>query len=158
MDPGLHPDVLAGARLHRRVDAFTDTHPVFARSRALFRDGHGRYSAILTDLFYDHVLARDWHRYHDQPLDRFIDQAHAALAEGFVLMPGPMRPIVARLIDQGVVALLRERGGDGGGAGDDVPAFHRASGPAVDLVSAVADWPEISEALADDFDAFFHNW
>lgn len=40
-DPDLHPDVIAGAANHRRVDAYTDTHPVFARTRARFRDKHG---------------------------------------------------------------------------------------------------------------------
>ncbi len=96
----LDPEVLAGAKNHKRVDAFTDTHPVFARSRARLRARHGRYSAILTDMFYDHVLAREWDRYHDEPLDDFIDRAHAALVDGTGLMPDPMPAVTGRMIEQ----------------------------------------------------------
>jgi len=154
-DPDLHPDVLAGAANHRRVDAYTDTHPVFARTRARFREKHGRYSGILTDLFYDHVLARRWDHYHRQPLSDFIDQVHAAFAENVRLMPAPMRPITQRLIDQGWLRCYATPQGMQTVLGMMSARFTQRLRRPVDLTPAVRDLPDIGESLEADFAEFF---
>ena len=48
-----------GILLHRNIDTFTDTHPVTKRAKTYFRDPYGLYAAPLTDIIYDHFLARD---------------------------------------------------------------------------------------------------
>lgn len=154
-DPCLHPDVLSGAVNHRRVDAYTDTHPVFARTRARFRGKHGRYSGILTDLFYDHVLARHWDRYHPQPLNDFIDQVHTALADNTGLMPEPMRPIISRLIDQGWLRCYATPQGMETVLGMMSVRFTQRLRRSVNLASAVQDLPTIDKALQEDFTEFF---
>lgn len=40
----------AGIRLHRRIDLFTDTHPLVRDARALFPAARRRVSGILLDL------------------------------------------------------------------------------------------------------------
>jgi len=67
-----------GATCHRRIDAFTDAHPVVRRSRNRFSPTFRRFAGILTDMFYDHVLARDWHRYSSVPLPDFVGEVHAS--------------------------------------------------------------------------------
>ena len=57
---GLPPDLAAGVALHRAIDSFADRHPAFAASRARVSPGRRRVGGILVDLFYDHLLARDW--------------------------------------------------------------------------------------------------
>ncbi len=151
----LHPDVLAGADTHRRVDAYTDTHPVFARSRARFRDRHGRFSAILTDLFYDHVLARDWHQYHDQTLDTFIDEAHELLTSHPDLMPEAMRPIINRMVEQNWLRCYATTEGMAVVLGMMSRRFTERLRRPIDLTGAVDDLPQINSALTDDFAAFF---
>ncbi len=152
---GLHPVVLAGAKNHKRIDAFTDTHPVFLRTRGRFRERHGRFSGILADLFYDHVLARSWDQYHEQPLDTFIDRVHDELGQHYELMPEPMRPIIGRLIEQGWLRRYATAEGMAVVLGMMSGRFSERLGRPVDLVSAVDDLPDINEALADDFDEFF---
>ncbi|MCK2183138.1 ACP phosphodiesterase [Halomonas getboli] len=52
------PDVAAGIRHHRRVDAFIDRHPVLLEVKARApRDGR-RVAGIALDLMWDHCLAR----------------------------------------------------------------------------------------------------
>ena len=75
----LGPAVQAGIKCHRRVDAFTDTHPVFERSRARLRDELGHFAGVVVDVIYDHCLSVDWLQYHPQPLAAFISQAYAGL-------------------------------------------------------------------------------
>lgn len=154
-DPDLHPDVLAGAANHRRVDAYTDTHPVFARTRARFRENHGRYSGILTDLFYDHALARRWEHYHHQPLNDFIDQVHNAFTQHAKLMPEPMRPIIVRLIDQGWLRCYATPQGMHTVLGMMSVRFTQRLRRPVDLTPAVLDLPAIREAMDADFAEFF---
>jgi len=54
-----------GIAQHRAVDAFTDAHPAFIRTRrTLAASGAPRFTAgILTDIFWDHVLASEWETY-----------------------------------------------------------------------------------------------
>ena len=73
------PGVRLGVRLHRQVDAFTDAHPVTARSRGRFQPPFRRYAGILVDLFYDHCLARDWSDHSPVPLAEFARAVYARL-------------------------------------------------------------------------------
>lgn len=153
--PDLHPDVLIGAANHKRVDAYTDTHPIFARTRARFRDHHGRYSGILTDLFYDHALARHWDRYHPQPLNVFIDRVHTAFADHTDLMPEPMRPVISRLIDQNWLRCYATPEGMATVLGMMSKRFSQRLRRPVNLATAVQDLPAIDQALQADFTEFF---
>ncbi|MBA7474607.1 Acyl carrier protein phosphodiesterase [subsurface metagenome] len=45
--------------IHRRVDAYSNAHPVYRRSRHRIHSSYRHTRGILVDLFYDHFLARD---------------------------------------------------------------------------------------------------
>lgn len=66
-------------RLHRRIDAFTDSHPLIDRTRARFPEARRRVSGILVDVFFDHCLSRHWAAYADQPLEAFIARFYRIL-------------------------------------------------------------------------------
>ncbi len=155
VSPTLHPEVLAGAENHQRVDAFTDTHPIFARSRARLRERHGRYSAILTDMAYDHVLARRWDRYHDQPLGDFIDQAYLRLTDGIEHMPEPMPAITGRMIEQDWLGAYATPEGMRRVLKMMSIRFTERLGRPVRLDHAVDDLLAHDGDLEDDFHAFF---
>jgi len=79
LDNRYPPAVCAGIALHRAVDRFTDDHTLVLASRACIAPERRRFAGILVDVFYDHFLARHWHRYHDQPLERFTCSVYAVL-------------------------------------------------------------------------------
>lgn len=59
--PGLlPPDLARGVALHRAIDSHAETHPAFQRSRQRISAVRRRYAGVLVDIFYDHLLARDW--------------------------------------------------------------------------------------------------
>ena len=155
VNPDLPPEVLAGAKSHMRVDAFTDTHPVFARSRARLREKHGRYSAILTDMFYDHVLAKRWERYHDQPLSEFIDAAYRGLGEGIDLMPDPMPTITGRMIEQDWLGAYATPNGMRRVLKMMSVRFSQRLEREVVLEHAVEDMVTLGDAFEADFHEFF---
>src|SRR5205823_15097016 len=63
-----------GIELHRKIDYFTDHHPVTLRSQARIRKKQGKYSGVVIDLFYDHFLAKNFTKYHSLPLKDFSEK------------------------------------------------------------------------------------
>lgn len=83
--------------LHRRIDRFTDTHPAVAGLRGLFPDGRRRYAGIVLDVYFDHVLARDWTRWSEVPLDAFTARAYAVLRHRFDELPPRLQAIAPHM-------------------------------------------------------------
>ena len=95
------PDLRPGLRAHRAIDAFTDAHPMVRRSRARLVPA-GRFSGVLVDVLYDHVLARDWPRHTpgQRPLRAFVDRVHVELVEHRDRLPPDLRDALPRLIGE----------------------------------------------------------
>lgn len=73
---GLPPAIRRGTDCHLFVDAFTDAHPVFLRSRARISPPRRRFASILVDLFFDHCLSLAWDHFHEQPRMVFIREVY----------------------------------------------------------------------------------
>ncbi|RAS65233.1 acyl carrier protein phosphodiesterase [Vibrio diazotrophicus] len=65
-------EIVQGIRLHRWVDAYTDSHEVMILAKALFPATTRRFSPIALDMFWDHCLAKHWQRFHSQTLRQFV--------------------------------------------------------------------------------------
>lgn len=79
--------------LHRRIDSYTDQHPDVRALKAHFPQGQRRHAGILIDVYFDHLLARDWPRHATQPLDRFTRRVYAMLIERLPQLPPRLRAI-----------------------------------------------------------------
>ena len=55
--------VQQGIKLHREIDAFTDTHPVVKQSTKRLHPFHHKYSPVIVDIYYDYLLGRNWARF-----------------------------------------------------------------------------------------------
>lgn len=70
--PGVLPeDIAKGVALHRAIDNFAESQPAFRRSRSRISMGRRRYAGVLVDVFYDHLLARNWAAIHHGALDEY---------------------------------------------------------------------------------------
>lgn len=76
-----------GIRLHRAIDHLTDNHPLQRAGRERLRPHAGRYSGVVMDLFYDHLLASDWARWHPEPLPAFAQRMYGLLYRHQALLP-----------------------------------------------------------------------
>lgn len=76
-----------GVLLHRFIDSFTDNHSTVRQSTARLHATYGHYSGVIVDILYDHYLARDWNRYHDQPLEDFVQAFYELLHRNFESLP-----------------------------------------------------------------------
>jgi acyl carrier protein phosphodiesterase len=93
----LPPDIRAALLQHRRIDAFTDAHPLVRRSRARVSREFARFSGILVDVFYDHFLARRWQAHTPEPLGAFAARVYAALREHEHLLPERLSRVLPRM-------------------------------------------------------------
>lgn len=91
--PGLlPPDLARGVGLHRAIDSFAETHPAFRASRARVSPERRRYAGILVDIFYDHLLARDWAERHPAPLAGYCAALYRQIAGRLEHLPETARP------------------------------------------------------------------
>lgn len=65
--------------VHRRIDAYTDSHPLVLQAKARFPSERRRTAGILIDLFFDHCLARHWSHYSSEPLALFTARVYEVL-------------------------------------------------------------------------------
>ena len=80
------PGIRAGIMHHRRIDAFTDTHPQVAAFRRVLIPDFGHYARVISDVFFDHFLATGWREYSDETIEEFVDRV-------FTLMRDQPRPL-----------------------------------------------------------------
>jgi acyl carrier protein phosphodiesterase len=79
--------IIKGIQMHRKIDTFTDAHPLFKASKRLFYDGFEKYSGVLVDIYFDHLLAKNFSQYHSQDLQIFSEQVYAVYTKNRHLLP-----------------------------------------------------------------------
>jgi len=83
-----------GIKLHRRIDAFTDAHPVVRKSITRLKVDYGRFSGVIVDMFYDHFLAKYWKDYSDLPIRKFTSGIYRVMMKHFIILPPKTRRIL----------------------------------------------------------------
>lgn len=73
--------------IHRKVDAYTDSHPLVKEALQKFDPARRRFAGIVLDVFYDHVLAKNWEQYCATQLPEFAQDFYRVLAENAALLP-----------------------------------------------------------------------
>ena len=100
LDPAQHGIAITRAiAVHRRIDTFTDAHPVVLRSKARISAPRRRYAGIMLDMFYDHFLAKYWSEFHQESLEHFANRVYAILGYRHHALPPRLRH-VARVMAQ----------------------------------------------------------
>ena len=72
-------EIQKGIVLHRAIDTFTDSHPIFRQSTKKLHEKYHHYAGVIVDVFYDHFLAKNWIQYSDENLDDFVDRFYQSL-------------------------------------------------------------------------------
>jgi len=97
------PAIRSGIELHRKIDSYTDKHPINLQARQYFTSPHRRFASILTDVVYDHYLARTWSSYSTTPLSDHIALIHESLESHFELLPARLQRFARFLIDRQIL-------------------------------------------------------
>ncbi len=140
-----------GIARHRQIDAFTDKHPVFRRSVTRMQPPFRRYGAVLTDIFYDHMLTVHWHRYTDVSLRDFTNDVYAAFDECRDHIPSASYQVLRRMR----AGVWLESYGDVDGVRITLQRMSARLRRPFDLAAATVELEAHYDALRDDFLEFF---
>ncbi len=80
-------EIQKGIILHRRIDGFTDSHPIVIQSCKRLWDKYRHYSPVIIDIFYDHFLAANWPNYSSVTLVDFAEENYDLMHRNFELLP-----------------------------------------------------------------------
>lgn len=80
-------EIQQGILLHRKIDSFTDSHPVVEISKQRLRAKYRKYSSVIIDIYYDHFLAINWKNYSDVELDTFVASVYSIIKKNHFLLP-----------------------------------------------------------------------
>lgn len=140
-----------GIECHRRIDAFTDRHPLFGASRDRLRPSFGRLAAVAVDVFYDHLLAAEWEQYARVPLRRFADEVYAEVGAALPRIPPHARIRLERMCEHDWIVSYRRISG----VQFALQRIGERLRKPLDLGGAVHALAEEFGALQGDFRAFF---
>ena len=76
-----------GIQLHRFIDDFTDHHQEFISSKKIFSKTFDKYSGALTDIFFDHFLAKHFNNFYAGDLQNFANACYKIVKNHFEILP-----------------------------------------------------------------------
>lgn len=103
----MSPPFQRGVLKHKRIDAFTDAHPLVKRSRSRVSSEFRRFSGVLVDVFYDHLLATRWNDYSPIVLDAFTAKFYADIEASRIELPASARVTLDRIIRHDLLGAYR---------------------------------------------------
>ncbi len=93
-----------GVTLHRHIDTFTDLHPIYRQSKHRLHKKYGHYSGVIMDILYDHFLAKNWSKYSDEPLEKFVETFYKSLEKNYNSLTIRTKNFMPYMIDQNWLA------------------------------------------------------
>ncbi|MFZ4398491.1 MAG: ACP phosphodiesterase [Bacteroidales bacterium] len=81
------PEIIKGIKLHRLIDTFTDNHVVFRKSINRLEPVYKRYAGVIGDIFYDHFLAKNFHKYSRIALNQTAHTTYGILIRNYDILP-----------------------------------------------------------------------
>ncbi|GHM99326.1 ACP phosphodiesterase [Cytophagales bacterium WSM2-2] len=91
-------EIARGVELHREIDWFTDRHPVVKQSKERLRPKYRHYSGVITDIFFDHFLAKNFDKYSTVFLPDFADECYRIIQEEEAILPEGVKYMMPYMI------------------------------------------------------------
>ncbi|GGG41361.1 ACP phosphodiesterase [Dokdonia pacifica] len=89
-----------GILIHRWIDSYTDSHVITKQSTKRLHAKYGHYSGVIVDILYDHFLAKNWHQYHEQPLETYVDDFYELLKTNHHLLTSRIQKMMIPMMKQ----------------------------------------------------------
>ncbi len=95
---GIHEDIAKGARLHREIDTFTDSHDKFKSAKRIVSPIFNHYSGVLIDMFYDYFLAKKWKEQNIIKFEEHIQTIYQSGTDNKLILPERFQPVLPIMI------------------------------------------------------------
>ena len=91
-------EVRKGIILHRAIDTFTDSHPIFRQTTKRLHTQYHHYAGVIADVYYDHYLAKNWSRYHDQELSEYTHAFYKSLYDNYAILTAKTKELLPSMV------------------------------------------------------------
>ena len=153
-DYGHLPELIQnGILLHRSIDTFTDTHPIPRKSSRRLHSRYSHYSRVIVDIYYDHFLARNWAKYHPEPLEDYVERFYALLRENRTHLPGGVQRLMPHMIRENWLGNYANLDG----ISRVLEGMNRRTGYKSGMQHAVEDLSSHYESFGGEFESFFQE-
>lgn len=88
-----------GILLHRTIDHYTDNHPLLLQMKKEIAPQFGKWSGVVSDVFFDYILANHFETFYPKNLGTFVAEKHQVIRQHFDLVPLKMQPMAKAMID-----------------------------------------------------------
>jgi acyl carrier protein phosphodiesterase len=96
-----------GIDTHKKIDAFTDSHAIVARSKARLAK-KGYLKSVVIDIVYDYCLSIHWERFSSLALDSFIEDFYIEARQEIKYYPKEAQSITQRVIDNNILGSYKD--------------------------------------------------
>lgn len=93
-------EVEYGIRLHREIDFYIDTHPLTLDLMHALQTDLPKVSGIAIDLYFDHLLAKNWINFHSKPLNVFLEEFYASINLEKEYFTKEFKQMITKLLEQ----------------------------------------------------------
>jgi len=76
-----------GIFLHRKIDFYTDTHPIVKQGTHRLRTNHGKYAPVVLDVLFDYLLANNWEKYSEESIADYTIKVYKILSRNQSFLP-----------------------------------------------------------------------
>ena len=92
-------DIQKGIVLHRAIDTFTDSHPIFRQSTKKLHSRYHHYAGVIVDMYYDHFLAKNWTNYNSESLTNYAANFYQSLTDNFQLLTPKTQNLLPYMVE-----------------------------------------------------------
>ncbi len=93
-------DIIKGIKLHRLIDTYTDHHIIFRNSVNRLAPVYKKYACVIVDIYYDHFLAKNFHKYSAVSLSQTAHTAYDILIRNYDILPPRSKRMMPYMITQ----------------------------------------------------------
>jgi acyl carrier protein phosphodiesterase len=141
-----------GIFMHRKLDSFTDSHPVFINSKRRVSTLNRRFAGVLIDMFYDHFLARNWSDYSPISLEEYSNNFYNILIKFSNCLPEKLTGRMAFMIEENWLLSYKEISGIERPLNRISRRFAKSNHP---MINPIDELINNYEGLETDFKDFF---
>lgn len=91
-------DVQKGILLHRAIDTYTDSHPIFRQGTKRLHARYHHYAGVIMDIYYDHFLAKNWANYSNEPLESYTAAFYKSLEDNYDILTERTKGLMPHMI------------------------------------------------------------
>lgn len=150
---GFSHEVARGIRFHRFIDTYTDTHDEVSQAKRLFYPSQAKFSGVVVDVMFDHILALHWKEYCDIDLNDFAKHCYQVIDDHHNILPLRSERFYQYMAGQNILPkYATEEGITQVFRGMDSRTKFSSN-----MLSSISDAEPFKDELTDHFKRFFPN-